>query len=638
MPRPSRAALLAAAILAGFVPLLIVAPTLVAPDPSILSAASVAGYNTSVAYRVALAWAILGVVAAAAAIRYGWLSADAPDAVTGGGRAAGPRQRWLERAVVAAVVLVALWPPFLARSNPFVEDKIFLTALHRMHGGQVPYRDFEFLYGPLMLYPAHWWSRLVGYSAQHYYAYLALLEAAQYVLLVAFLQRLIPRFRTRVLVFLALSAFLVNPLLGLNYNGVRRLLPAAALLLLARDPRDTRVAAGAGALLGLGVAYAHDFGLTALVAAGGLYGALWLRLPRTPPVRAALTLAGVAVGTWLATTGLLLRGDLGAYLGDTRGLVARFSAGEAGFRFYWTGNALAAFALLSIGCLVLGRGIVTWRDQELRQGDCFFIAAMIATLLCLKSGLNRSDVFHLDGAFLVLAAAFLLPLPTTAMRWSPAAGRAAAALIALMGVTHLLGNAPTAAYVAHGWLNGLRAVVGREVLPPVPVFASEAPTIELERAHPREFMLDLGAYLAGSGRRGHPVLFYGELWALGEMVGVYKRDHLNDDFIYADQRGEAVGRWLERQPGAFVVMDRGWYDRLFAPPGADSLGPVSPFRPSLAKSLGEWLASVHYRNVLVERPLSEARWRRTVGRYVRSEFVRDQEFGNMVVLRRRSIP
>jgi hypothetical protein len=61
-------------IFGGFLPLLVVVPTLIPGDPSVLSAASLEGYNTVAAYRTALIWCIAGLGIAFGAARAGWKS------------------------------------------------------------------------------------------------------------------------------------------------------------------------------------------------------------------------------------------------------------------------------------------------------------------------------------------------------------------------------------------------------------------------------------------------------------------------------------------------------------------------------------------------------------------------------------
>lgn len=645
----ARAIALAAAILAGFVPLLLVVPTLFDSDPTVFSAAAAEGYNTTAAYRVAMLWTVLGVLGAIAAARAGWLS-DAPVAEPEpSGPAISQGRLWIERIFVGLMVVIALWPAFLARHGPYIEDAIFINALHRVHGGMVPYRDFEFLYGPLMLLSASWWMKLVGYSMQQYYTWLAIVEAVQYVLIVVLLQRLIPGARARLIAFLILAALVMNPMLGLNYNGLRRLIPLAGLLLLTRDPTSVKRAAGAGVILGIGIAYAHDFGLVALVAVAGLYGLLWLRTPSVALVRTAALVGAVAVATWLLVAYLLLGANIADYIADTRSLVTRFSAGEAGFRFYWTVNALAGFGAIALAAVFLGRGLARWRGRDLAWGDHFFAVTVIASVLLLKSGLNRSDVWHLDGAFFPLAVAFVLPLPRRALGWSRGEGRVAILLVAIVAFTHAFGNAPSAAYAAQGLARGaLDVVTGAGTFAGCPPDV-QAPCIESERSEGRAEYVALAEYLAAPERRGRRVLLYGDLWGIGPRIGVYKGDHLNDDFIYDDARGLAAGAWVSEKPDAMVVMTRPAYDRLFAAPGADTVGATSKFRATTVARIGEWLSSGHYRGVRVERPLWELRWRRTAGVAVRRDFVLSEVINpgedgppepgrGLVVLTRRSSP
>jgi len=226
---------------------------------------------------------------------------------------------------------------------------------------------------------------------------------------------------------------------------------------------------------------------------------------------------------------------------------------------------------------------------------------------------------------------FLLPLPALVLTRGPRERIAGYVLVAVLGITHLIGNAPIAAYVAGGWVKGSRDVLGGTARAACPQ-GTAAPCVLGERTAPPQMGADsLAAWLAGPGR-GRPVLFYGALWGSGPSLGVYKRDHLNDDFIYDDDRGSRAGEWIASRDDGIVIMERAWHDRLFAPPGADTVGYEPPFRASLVKSMGEWLASVHYRGVIVERPLFELRWRRTAGRFVREHFRETAAFGDYVVL------
>jgi hypothetical protein len=632
--RTSRFTLLAAGVWLGFIPLLIYLPRLRASDPSVLSASSVDGYETGLAYIVAVLWAAVSIGVSYLATRgrvsrAGIPTPSLPEAPLS------RRRRWLERVFLAVVVAIAYWPWWLARYGPFVEDNIFVTALHRMHGGMQPYRDFEFLYGPLMLIPASWWMNLVGYSLKSYYVYLALLEITKFVVALAIVQHFVPKGRHRLVIFVAIAAILANPLLGVNYVGIRWLLPSAALALIARDPRSLRHAVGGGVLLGLSTAYSHDYGILFTAAAVATYAVLWVRRPNVALIARAFTVGAVAVAVWLLTAFLLLRDIFPAYIEATRSLVARFSAGEAGFPFYWTANSLAAFGLLAIALVALGRSFAT-RDEPTTWGDNFFIAVTLASLLVLKSALNRSDLWHLDAAFYPLVVAWLLPLPRHLMIWTARQQSVIRILIAIFISTGLLGVLPTVSHVGQGWLRGakdaLSGVPTSKLCPP----DTAAPCIESERSHARPDVIEVARYLADPSRRSRRTLFYGRLWAMSSRVGVYKQDALNDAFIYDDRRGEAVARWLLEKPDAIVVIATPWYERLVAPPGQDSLGRESPMQPSAVKTMAQWLSSDHFRGMLIEWPLGELRWRRTVGVAVRSDFVKAQTFGDLTVLTRRT--
>ncbi len=100
------------------------------------------------------------------------------------------------------MVFVALYaPPFLARYGPYIEDSLFLNYLLRMHCGLTPYRDFQFIYGPLMLYPAFYWTEIFGYSMSSFFGYLSLLEGLQFAVLILVLQRYLPTRSKRYAVF-----------------------------------------------------------------------------------------------------------------------------------------------------------------------------------------------------------------------------------------------------------------------------------------------------------------------------------------------------------------------------------------------------------------------------------------------------
>jgi hypothetical protein len=486
-----------------------------------------------------------------------------------------------------------------------------------------------------MIYAANGWTKLFGYSMVSFYGYLALLEVLVYLLLFAVVTRLIADPRRRMLVFLLFVLLLFDVLLAPNQNGLRKFFPLCVILLVARRPASTAVALVAGALLGVQLAYSQEYGVAGLLGIVAMYGLLMLRGDGWKAALRAGVLSLAAVGTWFALAWLLTGHRLGPYLIETFSLLRRFSAGEAAFRFYWTANSLALFALLALACIMLGQSLARPLRERTDTGDRLLFAAFVYALVGLKSGLNRCDLWHLDPAFIPLIAAFVLPLRRALAPDSPALRRMATALVVLVAVTYTIGQAPLGSYYLKGLVRGGRDVLlGEGRAAPAPV-AMRAPAISLERTHPNADELRLASYLAEPVRANRPVLFYGDMWALGPHIGVYKTDHLNDSFIYSDERGHALETFLADRPGAIVIIDSLVYRRLYGLDAGDSATVTRGYlRPTRVKSLISWLSSVHYRGSKVEYLIRERRWTEGVGSYVRDRFRPIASFGNMIVLGR----
>src|SRR5437868_852669 len=197
-----------------------------------------------------------------------------------------PRQtpRFADR--VAFVVIaghVLLFAALYAYKGRFVfaEGLYFQSLLYRMSTGEIPYRDFSFYYGPLMLYPAYWLSRLVSLD----FAY-GIWFITTYTVGLVFLHVLV-RFilneeRARAFWFVLLALGLFNPLTGLNETFTRYLLPS--MVFLAAGGFMVRGGGGralAASLL-LAAATAYSFEVAALSVAAILL--LWLALAAGPRV------------------------------------------------------------------------------------------------------------------------------------------------------------------------------------------------------------------------------------------------------------------------------------------------------------------------------------------------------------------
>jgi hypothetical protein len=529
---------------------------------------------------------------------------------------------------VFALFVLAYCPFFLARYGPYVEDSTFLAALNRMNCGQVPYRDFAFLYGPLMIYPAAAWTQALGFGMWSYYAFLALLEGVQFTIVMAVLQHFVPQRRYRYMVFLILLPFLFNNLLGLNYNGMRWLVPALIVLLAAYRPFDRRANLLCAGLLGLHLAYSHEYALAALAAVLGIYALqyVWDRSAGTIRAAAIIALGGVAV--WLVAVAVVLRSVLPIYLAHASDIVSMMSAGHAGFRFYWTANALALFGLLTIACMTLGRGWRPRSGRRLESGDRLLLGGVCFALVALRSGFTRSDVWHLNPGFLPLLLAFLLPLPAAVMALSPAARRLAFGLAIVASATVLVGIAPTGSLYATSYVRGFMDTVVAEPRP-IREGATRSRAIERERSHPRTEFVALGRYLAEPQRVNQPVLFYGRAWNIPVRVGVCPADYKLDDLLYSEFRQpEAV--YLRAHPDALVVMRGDDYRRLYGLIDPDTPHSSTVLTP--VKQLGRWLSTVHYDAAETEARLQDETRARLTGAYIRSRYAATAGFGDYVVL------
>lgn len=628
---------------AGLLPLLAFGPYAFEVPPDVASASAYEGYSARAAYALAAAWLTLS--AAAASV----LALARSDVHNYSGRPATDqwdpvsgvplrtiledREFWLSAGIVFALVVVVYFPPFLAESGALLEANVHLTALHRMLGGQRPYTDFEFLYGPLMLFPARVWMRVFGYSLFSFYAYVAMLEASQYALVVAILWWLVPDRRSRWFALLVLGALMFNVLIGPNWSATRRLPGLIGIVSVAVAPFRVRIILAAAALFGIQLAYSHDIGVACVVAAGVMYAVLFFTGERRRAVLAGAAIALGSVVVWFALALALLGRGFGAYVSEAASLAGRFSAGEAGFRFYWTVNSVALFGALVFTAVTLGTGSVRNRGIRPVRADLLLIGGFVFALVALKSGLNRADLWHLDATIFPLAMALLIP-GRRRFAFSARGGMLARALLGVVAATYAFGLLPSLSFDGASWVHGAARAFGASrphpaaAAPPTP-----APVLGLPLRDSSSSEYKLASLLARPEWFRRPIVFYSDTWALPKEIGRYKTDPLNDDFLYSDERGLRFRRFLEARPNALVLINRRVFDRLFGLADPNVFPEyLEHFKPTAAKRIASWLSTTHYHGLEIEARLNDERWRRTVGETLRSRYHAVAEVGGVVVL------
>lgn len=626
-----RRGLIGLLLFAAFIPALGLAPYYFPSNPTVSSAATFVGYSNPAAHTFASIIAIVGLLGFVL-LQYTGFFRDAGSVTTiNVERRAFQARDFAELAIIFSICIVAYFPPFLRHFGPYVEDNYFLTILSRMQNGQRPYRDFEFPYGPLMVYLPYYWARIFGYSMGSYYALLAIAEALQFTVLLAIIRIYILRFSHRILALALFGALLCNTILGYNWNGLRRFTPVIVLLMLATAPTAPAMILGASVLLGLLCAYSQDYGLFCLAGALGLYGWLAIRNGFWRHVIAAFAVTGIAVLVWAATLKLVLRDDFTVYLQASSSLVRRFAIGEAGFPFYWTVNSLAVFALFSLSLVMVGCAVGRRRDEPVSAGDRFLLAGVVYAVIGLRSGMNRADMWHLVAPMLPIIVGCTLPLKFTLIRISPATTKLATALCVVIASTYFIALAPSGSYVARGWISGLRyTLAGGHGSQPI---ASRVPTIETERATPDPEVISLALYLAAEPRSKRPVVIYDRSWSLDKRIGILKPTYQSDNVLLSDEEGLRFADYLNRHADSLVVIDRAEYAGIYDPASATQPAERDDFfAPTPAKKLAGWLSTIHYYGAEIEKDVREQRWKRTVGAHLASHFRKCAQFGEMIVL------
>lgn len=237
----------------------------------------------------------------------------------------------------------------------FAEGLYFQSLLYRMSMGEVPYLDFSFYYGPLMLYPAYWLSRLVGLDLAYGIWFIAT-YAIGLVFLYAVLRAILQDQRVRAFWFALLALGLFNPLTGLNETFTRYLFPSVVFLCTAAFLQRGGAARGAWTAVLLAAAVTYSFEVAALSVAAVML--LWLAFTAiaTPSVRSVLTRASIllAAGGACGIAFFLIVDPSGRALQEYPAIARSYSGGAHNVPIYphLPFLALSAITIAALGALM----------------------------------------------------------------------------------------------------------------------------------------------------------------------------------------------------------------------------------------------------------------------------------------------
>jgi hypothetical protein len=231
------------------------------PQQFVIGASYEVGFNNAVSFLAYVVCVALLSLVAAGALR--------PPAQ----RLTTPRQSPAYADAVTGLVIlghVVLFAGLYAYKGRFVfaESLYFQSLLYRMTTGEMPYVNFGFYYGPLMLYPAYWLTGLLGLDLAYGVWFITTYVAGLIFLyvVVRFCLR-DPRARAFWFTFLALGLF--NPLTGLNETFTRFLFPSIVFLTAAAFYRYGGSTRGwlSAVLLGAAISYSFEVAVLSIAAA-----------------------------------------------------------------------------------------------------------------------------------------------------------------------------------------------------------------------------------------------------------------------------------------------------------------------------------------------------------------------------------
>ena len=293
---------------------------------------------------------------------------------------------WLVAFISAASVAVVVALGWTQRSFPVADDaRYFADRLLYLINGGLPYRDFEFSYGPVLLYPQYLLWRAfapLGVSPwAAYYAWLALTRIIGVLMLSFIVNRVRLPKHLRLALFAIIGAFAAwQPSLGLNYSLLRFCTPFALILLvMSLDYRHAGRHFVAVASLGAAVlafAVSPEMGVAVAAALVAAFGFTAIRADARDWWVVAALVGGAAVG---------------AVVASGQSTFVSFLGGSDAFPILPGPPALVYI----LGALVLALGAGAIMRTEHPSDAKPVLAWATATLVLSMAALGRADFGHI---------------------------------------------------------------------------------------------------------------------------------------------------------------------------------------------------------------------------------------------------
>ena len=377
-----------------------VLPYVFPPSSSILSASALAGFNNSVAYVCyVLALCLLAFTLAG---RF-----SAPVAFL---RVSASRPLFTVPPLPVIGVMIGYVGLFdvsyrLTHGFVFAEALYFQDAAYRVQAGATPFVDFNFFYGPLLVYPTALLSHYLGLQAGYATYYVASYLAGLYFLYILF-AALIEDRRWAIGWFLLFAVGFINPITGLNYTFARFLLPVVALLAVWRADQEVTLSRSTAAvvLIALAILCSPDIAVVTLAGTCVLSAVSWSRL-RSGATGTLLSCVGIPMAGVGVAGGALMLIDgtfrpLKAYFKP----IVTFSAGG------WSTPIDPSIPMVSLLGFSVLAAVLLWAKWRERPGwpiGALAAAYGVTFVLMQRSVFAKADVEHIaySGLPVYLAAA-----------------------------------------------------------------------------------------------------------------------------------------------------------------------------------------------------------------------------------------